>query len=143
MFKINFGIQRNIFLTEFDSIKIGDFGQSRQIDSTIDTSSHEGTFQYMSPEVRARHSEYFFNTDCWSLGCVLYELITLKRFHREDRIETNDVIQREITDLKTLNLFEILLSKMLIVEKGNRAESERLKEIFDENELTNKRFYKN
>ena len=130
MCKINFGIQRNIFLTEFDSIKIGDFGQSRQIDSTIDTLSHEGTFQYMSPEVRA-HSEYLFNTDWWSLGCVLYELITLKRFHREDRIETNDVIQREITDLKTLNLFEILLSNMLKVKRENRAESERLKVIFD------------
>jgi serine/threonine protein kinase len=86
----------------------------------------------MSPEVRA-HSGYLYNTDCWSLGCVLYELITLKRFHREDRIETNDVIQREITDLKTLNLFEILLSNMLKVERENRAKSERLKVIFDEN----------
>ena len=86
----------------------------------------------MSPEVRA-HSGYLYNTDCWSLGCVLYELITLERFHRADRIETNDVIQGEITNLNTLYLFKILLCNMLKVERMNRAESERLKVIFDEN----------
>ncbi len=63
IFKINFGIQRNIFLTEFDSIKIGDFGQSRKIDSTADVSTYEGTFHFMSPEVRA-HRKSSFNTDC-------------------------------------------------------------------------------
>jgi len=128
--KIYFVLQRNVFLTEFDSIKIGDFGVSRQIDSTINVSTHQGTFQYMSPEVRAER-EYSFNTDCWSLGCVLYELITLERFHRADRIETNDVIQGEITNLNTLYFFEILLCNMLKVERENRAESERLKVIFD------------
>ncbi len=90
-----------------------------------------GRYQYMSPEVRA-HSEYSYNTDCWSLGCVLYELITLENFHKAERIETNDAIQREITNLKTLNLFETLLSNMFIVEREGRAESERLKAIFDD-----------
>jgi len=135
--KNQFWIPRNVFLTESDSIKIGDFGVSRQIDSTINVSSYEGTREYMSPEVRA-HGEYFFNTDCWSLGCVLYELITLERFHKTHRIETNDVIQKEIIELNTLKLFKTLLSEMLIVERENRAESERLKAIFDENELTKK-----
>ena len=126
-------------MTATDSIKIGDFGVSRQIDSTISVSTYQGTVKYMSPEVRAGY-KYSFNTDCWSLGCVLYELITLERFHREreNRIETNDVIQKEITDLNTLKLFKTLLSEMLIVERENRAESERLNAIFDENELTKK-----
>jgi len=121
-------------LTATDSIKIGDFGVSREIDSTISVSTHQGTVKYMSPEVRAGY-KHSFNTDCWSLGCVLYELITLERFHREreNRIETNDVIQKEITDPNTLKLFKTLLSKMLKVERENRAESERLKTIFYEN----------
>jgi len=126
-------------LTATDSIKIGDFGVSRLIDNTISVSTYQGTVKYMSPEVRAGFN-YSFNTDCWSLGCVLYELITLERFHREreNGIETDEVIQKEITDLNTLKLFKTLLRKMLIVERENRAESERLKAIFDENELTNK-----
>ena len=111
---------------------------SRQIDSTISVSTYQGTVKYMSPEVRAGFN-YSFNTDCWSLGCVLYELITLERFHREreNGIET-DVIQREITNLNTLKLFKTLLRKMLIVERENRAKSKDLKAIFDENELTKK-----
>lgn len=33
----------------------------------------------MSPEIK-RGAEYSFNTDIWSLGCILYELITLENF---------------------------------------------------------------
>ena len=112
-------------MTDDDSIKVGDFGVSRQIDSTINVTTHQGTFQYMSPEVRA-HIEYSYNTDCWSLGCVFYELITLVRFYRAERIETDDVIQREIRDLNTLDLFKKILSMMLLVNKDERAKSEKL-----------------
>jgi len=48
----------------------------------------------MSPEVR-NHDPYSFNTDCWSIGCVTYELITLKKFNSK-RICTDEEIQREI-----------------------------------------------
>jgi len=103
---------------------------SRQIDSTIDVSTYQGTFEYMSPEVRA-HTEYSFNTDCWSLGCVLYELITLEKLQRAQRIETDyRYVQIEISNLNTLNLCNILLNNMLIVDRENRAESKRLKAIF-------------
>ena len=118
-------------MTDDDSIKVGDFGVSRQIDSTINVTTHQGTFQYMSPEVRA-HIEYSYNTDCWSLGCVFYELITLVRFYRAERIETDDVIQTEIRDLNTLDLFKKILSMMLLVNKDER---ERQRELFNYNNI--------
>jgi serine/threonine protein kinase len=44
-----------------------------------------------------------YNTDIWSAGCILYELITLKRYFNN----TND----SIDNLNTKNIFKILLKK--------------------------------
>ena len=79
----------------------------------------------MSPEVK-KHEEYFYNTDCWSVGCVLYELITLVRFY-DKRIETDERIQEEINSLDTLDQFKDLLRKMLQINRANRAESRHLR----------------
>ena len=85
----------------------------------------------MSPEVRARQ-EYSFNTDCWSLGCVLYELIKLERFH-DKGIETDDDIKNEITSLLTTELFKKLLRNMLEIDKDIRAISGKLKSLINDN----------
>lgn len=50
-------------------------------------SSQTGTPFYASPEIW-KHQAYDFKTDIWSLGCVLYEMITLKTpFKGEDWYE--------------------------------------------------------
>jgi len=67
----------NIFMTSDGCVKLGDFGLGRFFSqNTRDAHSIVGTFYYMSPE-RIRESGYGFSSDIWSLGCVLYELITL------------------------------------------------------------------
>lgn len=67
----------NIFMTSDGVVKLGDFGLGRFFSqNTRDAFSIVGTFYYMSPE-RIRESGYGFSSDVWSLGCVLYELITL------------------------------------------------------------------
>lgn len=67
----------NIFMTSDGVVKLGDFGLGRFFSqNTRDAHSIVGTFYYMSPE-RIRESGYGFSSDVWSLGCVLYELITL------------------------------------------------------------------
>lgn len=67
----------NIFMTSDGCVKLGDFGLGRFFgQNTRDAHSYVGTFYYMSPE-RIRESGYDFSSDVWSLGCVLYELITL------------------------------------------------------------------
>ena len=47
-----------------------------------------------------------FKTDVWSAGCVLYELITLKRYF--DQNKSND---DSFDNLNTKNVFKLLLSK--------------------------------
>lgn len=67
----------NIFMTSSGCVKLGDFGLGRFFSqNTRDAHSIVGTFYYMSPE-RIQESGYSFSSDVWSLGCVLYELITL------------------------------------------------------------------
>jgi len=129
LFLIDLFFTRNVFLAENGSIKVGDFGVSKLIDSTVNISTYAGTFEYMSPEVRD-HKIYSFNTDCWSLGCVLYELITLVKFHNRSR-STVDEIQTEISNLETSDLCKQLLVMMLQIDKANRAESYRLFKMFD------------
>lgn len=67
----------NIFMTHDGVVKLGDFGLGRFFSqNTQQALTLLGTFYYMSPE-RIQESGYSFSSDVWSLGCVLYELITL------------------------------------------------------------------
>ena len=91
-----------MFLTETNQIKIGDFGLARTV---IDiTRTNCGTKQYMSPEM-IDNTGYSFSTDIWSAGCVLYELITLKRYFN------NSTRNDSFYNLKTNDFFKTLLKK--------------------------------
>ncbi|ELT89257.1 hypothetical protein CAPTEDRAFT_177924 [Capitella teleta] len=66
----------NIFLRN-NMVKLGDFGISRILMGTSDmASTFVGTPYYMSPEV-LKHEGYNSKSDVWSIGCILYELVTL------------------------------------------------------------------
>jgi serine/threonine protein kinase len=70
----------NIFLTQTEQIKIIDFGLAKAAQRTMLTKAGTtlGTAQYMSPE-QAQGSDVDHRTDIWSLGVVMYEMITGRR----------------------------------------------------------------
>lgn len=69
---------QNIFLMRNGMIKLGDFGISKVLTSTIDKArTMVGTPYYLSPEI-VEGRPYSFKSDVWSLGVLLYELCTLK-----------------------------------------------------------------
>lgn len=67
----------NLFLCESGQVKITDFGVARAVGGTTLTTAGVlvGTFAYMSPE-RWRGEPPVFSNDIWSVGCVLYRLIS-------------------------------------------------------------------
>ncbi len=67
----------NVMLTRAGEAKILDFGLAQTAASTklTKTGSTLGTLAYMSPE-QARGEQVDRHTDIWSLGVVLYEMIT-------------------------------------------------------------------
>ncbi|XP_063808009.1 serine/threonine-protein kinase Nek5 isoform X2 [Pseudophryne corroboree] len=70
---------QNIFLTSNGTlVKLGDFGIARMLNNTMELArTCVGTPYYLSPEI-CENRPYNNKTDVWSLGCVLYELCTLK-----------------------------------------------------------------
>ncbi|XP_068537310.1 serine/threonine-protein kinase Nek1 isoform X7 [Anas acuta] len=69
---------QNIFLTKDGTIQLGDFGIARVLNSTVELArTCIGTPYYLSPEI-CQNRPYNNKSDIWALGCVLYEMCTLK-----------------------------------------------------------------
>lgn len=68
----------NVFLARDESLRIGDLGVAKRLVNTA-AFAHTivGTPYYLSPEL-CEDKPYNIKSDIWALGCVLYELCTLK-----------------------------------------------------------------
>ncbi|XP_045067692.1 probable serine/threonine-protein kinase Sps1 [Coregonus clupeaformis] len=67
---------QNIFLTEFGTLCLGDFGRVNE-NASQSGSSDDGMVGYLGPEILTG-KVYDTKSDIWSLGCVLYELCMLR-----------------------------------------------------------------
>ncbi|XP_004844182.1 serine/threonine-protein kinase Nek3 isoform X6 [Heterocephalus glaber] len=69
---------KNVFLTQSGKVKLGDFGSARLLSNPMAFAcTYVGTPYYVPPEIW-ENLPYNNKSDIWSLGCILYELCTLK-----------------------------------------------------------------
>jgi len=98
----------NILLDRSGHVRVVDFGLARDESLGSLTKSGElaGTPHYMSPEqARVRHARVDHRTDVYSLGVVLYELLTLRRpFDGETSGEVMiNILRQEPRAVRSLN----------------------------------------
>jgi serine/threonine protein kinase len=76
----------NIIITRRVEVRIVDFGLAKLADRSriTKTGSKLGTIAYMSPE-QAQGGEVGFSSDVWSLGVLLYEMLTGERPFKGDQ----------------------------------------------------------
>jgi len=84
----------NILIFSDGTFKLGDLGLGRSLSKeTIKAFSRVGTPLYMAPEV-INNKGYDFKSDNWSLGCVVYELVTLRSpFQTNEKISVMDLFK--------------------------------------------------
>jgi NIMA (never in mitosis gene a)-related kinase len=114
----------NVFLMSDGTIKLGDFGIARVLERTFQLCRTQiGTPYYLSPEI-CEGKLYNSKTDIWSLGCILYELCTLK--HPFDAPNMNgllaSIIRGKYQPISSSYSKELktLLTRMLSKEPASR-----------------------
>ena len=135
---------KNLFLTKDLIIKIGDFGLSKLINDYA--MSLAGTLYYMAPEIISR-KPYKKRVDIWSLGCILYELCTLKIYSKTlDKSINVQYYGQDLQDLiysllnenyKERPKIRVVLSIVINMINNYNMNIEKRQKSLQENEIIN------
>jgi serine/threonine protein kinase len=74
---------RNIYIGPNDVLKIGCIGLVESISDLLtlakSSESVDDVLRYISPEILNQSSSYGEKIDIWSFGCIVYELLMLRK----------------------------------------------------------------
>ena len=145
----------NVFLMKSGLVKLGDFGIAKGFEKTMDKAkTMVGTPYYLSPEI-VEGKPYDNKSDIWSLGVLLYEMMTFKMPFNANSLPmlSAKIIRGNYTpppSVYTKDLREIVSKCLTVNPKGRPSISEilrmpiiqnRIKNFLDENQY-NKEFSK-
>ena len=125
----------NIFISNDYGIKIGDFGISKILDGTSYAKTHIGTPLYMAPE-QMKDENYTNKVDIWSLGCIIYEICTLKYcFNSNNIIDLSKQIVEGRHGKINLNFYnnyiQILIDLLLQKDYKKRPSIEEISNLIE------------
>ena len=116
----------NILLDSKGHIKLTDFGLSKILEDGEDKAyTLCGTPQYLAPEVLLRKG-YDKAVDWWSLGCIMYEMLTGKLpfpFKRGVKLSIKTYEKKIIFPNKMTENAKDLIQKLLVVNPNDRLGS--------------------
>jgi serine/threonine protein kinase len=116
----------------YEIAKLSEPGFSRKLDGIIGSKTPCGTPYYLSPELCNDDEKYDFNCDIWSLGIVLFELVTNKLPWYKEKINYKDFLKLVINTKKMPfpeNMDEKLKYLIQIMLKKDPNRRATLKEI--------------
>lgn len=124
----------NIFMFNNDLVKIGDLNVSKVVKRDL-AHTQTGTPYYASPEVW-NDKPYDYKSDIWSLGCLLYEMTTLKAPFRGTTMKGvyEKVIKGVYSPIPTFYSSNLasLISLMLDLKAINRPSCEQILQFVKE-----------
>ena len=126
----------NMYLTHYDqektTLKISDFGIAREIQEHQMATTVAGTPGYLAPEI-LMNSGYDFKCDYWSLGVVLYFLLSgTLPFQSENMLELFNLIKEGEYDTDQKSWDHVspeaknLLQGLLVVDPEYRLKKEQI-----------------
>jgi len=118
----------NIFLMKDGILKLGDLNVSK-IAKLGMAQTQAGTPYYISPEIW-KEQPYDYKCDIWSVGCIIYEICTLRPPFRGNSLNE---LYRNIMNgyyLPISNIYsndlKTLISMMLVIDNKKRASTDEL-----------------
>ena len=120
-----------MFLSTDGTVKLGDMNVSKIAKNGL-LYTQTGTPYYASPEVW-KDKPYDAKSDIWSLGCVIYEMATLKPPFRAEDMDglykkVTKGVYKKIGDSFSKTLSSVLKS-MLQVNSSNRPSADHLLKV--------------
>ena len=118
----------NIFLSKDGTSKLGDMNVSKVAKKGL-LYTQTGTPYYASPEVW-RDQPYDHKSDIWSLGCVIYEAVTLKPPFRAEDMQGlyKKVLKGVFPKIPSIfsNELATIIKMMIQVTPGARPDCEKI-----------------
>lgn len=124
----------NIFLNQYDQVKLADFGIAKKFNINCMSSDKCGTLKYLSPEMLSQSEVDPFKADIWALGITFFYMATGDfPFHSNSREKLELMILKgEINFTKYHHIdqrIKFLIKKMTMKSPQDRPSAEKLLEL--------------
>lgn len=114
-----------IYFKSEDVVKLTDFGLARPLSKQGKLTPRMVTYNYRAPEILFQ-KEYSYSADIWSVGCVMYEMLTNRRLIRSSNNESiksyidsiPGLFQREIEYVRSLSNVKWFQDKLNSINKN-------------------------